>query len=157
WQRLGGLTRFPGGNLYLTWEDNRSGQPDIYAHQVNTSGADVWAANGVPVCTAARGQFLSSPAPLKDTPPFRLYGTGTDNRAGDARYVFVQRLDGSGASVWTPDGNTGTVLSLVISVAGPDRVRLVWEGPSGVDATIYRRTANSGWRAMAQATSDASG
>src|SRR5262249_53763875 len=27
WQRLGGLTRFPGGNLYLTWEDNRSGQP----------------------------------------------------------------------------------------------------------------------------------
>ncbi|MBK6832482.1 MAG: hypothetical protein IPG92_17900, partial [Flavobacteriales bacterium] len=45
------------GTAIITWEDNRSGAGlDIYAQRLNSSGAILWMANGVPICSAIDSQ-----------------------------------------------------------------------------------------------------
>ncbi len=157
WQHLDGLTRDPSGDEFLTWEDQRGGQPNIYAQRVNTSGASVWAANGVQVCGATRGQFFSTIAQYKAASPARLFVAWTDDRAATERYVFLQRLDLAGNSQWTPDGVTRTTLAMVSTSAETDRVRLVWFASDHVAATVYRRTEDQDWQPIGEAASDGTG
>jgi hypothetical protein len=44
------------GGAFVAWDDNRSGNYDIYAQRVNASGAVQWAANGVVLCNSAGDQ-----------------------------------------------------------------------------------------------------
>src|SRR5207344_2430450 len=83
WQYLGGLTRDASGNTYYTWSDQRSGEPDVYAQKLNSSGVSQWTADGVLVCAAPRGQFGAAVAPWKPSTPCRVYTAWTDNRAGN--------------------------------------------------------------------------
>jgi hypothetical protein len=41
------------GGAIITWEDYRSGAPEIYAQRVSPAGAIQWTANGVPVRTGS--------------------------------------------------------------------------------------------------------
>jgi hypothetical protein len=156
-EHLGGLTRGPSGNAFVTWSDERSGQPDIYAQQIDPSGVDIWAANGVPVCGAARGQFVASLAQMKNASPLRLYTGWTDNRTGDARYVRLQRLDTTGSPQWGPDGVTRTELALVSAEASAERVKLTWHASEAVRAMVYRSAAEGEWLALGEASSDGTG
>jgi hypothetical protein len=157
WQVLGGMTRHSSGNVFLTWDDQRSGQTDVYAHHVNPSGVQIWPTNGVVVSDEARGQYFSSLAPWKNATPTRFYYTWTDNRAGDQRYVYMQRLDNTGASQWTADGVTGTELALVSTEADAEHVRLVWHAFGSVAATVYRSTTDQDWTPLGEVYSDGSG
>jgi hypothetical protein len=157
WQHLNGLTRDPSGDEFLTWEDQRDGQPNIYAQRVNPSGTPQWAANGVLVCGETRGQFFASIAPYKADSPARLFVAWTDNRAATERYVFAQRLDLSGASQWAADGVTRTTLSMVSASAETDRVRLEWSASDQVTATVHRRTEIEDWRQVGDVVSDGVG
>jgi hypothetical protein len=157
WQDLGAITRDAGGNVTLIWTDERSGQSDIYVHRVDSSGNDVWDADGKVVCNLSRGQYFGVIAPWKSAVPERLYVGWTDNRAGDARYVHVQRLDSNGDPQWTPNGVTRTVLALVSAEASAQRVRLEWHASASVAATVYRRAADADWTAVGVAQSDGVG
>ena len=106
WQYLDGLTRDASGGPYLVWDDQRSGQADIYAHHFNSSGVPQWTANGVAICSAAGGQYLATVAPWRAATPGRLFVSWTDDRTGSGRYAYVQRLDDAGATQWTLDGLT---------------------------------------------------
>jgi len=44
------------GGAIVTWFDSRSGNQDIYAQRVDTSGTALWTADGVALCTATGGQ-----------------------------------------------------------------------------------------------------
>src|SRR5438874_1919833 len=44
------------GGAIVTWQDFRSGTPDIYAQRINSSGAVQWTSDGVALCTAASEQ-----------------------------------------------------------------------------------------------------
>jgi hypothetical protein len=152
------VTRNSGNILLLAWADSRSGgQPDIYAHQIDLSGAPVWAANGVLVTSAAHGQYYASLAPYKTAAPVREYVAWTDNRVGDTRYIFFQRLDSNGATQLGADGTTPTTLAMVSATAETDRVRLMWYASEHVAATVYRRTADQDWSPIGEASSDGSG
>jgi hypothetical protein len=157
WQLLDGLTCDSAGDAYLTWEDERGGQPNIYAQRVDNTGAPQWTADGVLVCGATRGQFFSSIAPWKAAAPGRVFVAWTDNRAGNARYVYVQRLDTAGATQWTIDGVTSTSLAMVSASADADRVRLEWYASQSVDATVYRRAENQDWVRVGHVLSDGTG
>ena len=157
WQYLDGLTRDASGGPYLVWDDQRSGQVDIYAHHFNSSGVPQWAANGVAVCSATGGQYLAAVAPWRAATPGRLFVSWTDDRMGSGRYAYVQRLDDAGATQWTLDGLTSTRLAMVSASADPQRVQLLWYASTEVVATVYRRSSGADWVPIGQATSDGTG
>ena len=160
-QRLGGLTMDTGGDIYLAWWDMRSGLPDIYAQRVNSAGTAQWAANGVQVCGASRGQYFASLGQWVSASPAREYISWTDNRLGDQRYIYLQRLDGAGTPQWTGNGIVGTKLALVSATAEPDRVELEWYSAANVSATVERLAVSDAlgddWVAVGNATSDGTG
>jgi len=158
WQTLGGVTRIAGGDLVLTWSDERAGQPDIYAQRMSPAGSPVFAANGIDLTPVARGQFAPVLAPWKTAAPERLYLAWTDNRAGDTRYAYAQRFDLNLAAQWTSDGVTDIAMSLVSATAEAGRVRLAWSVPAGASATVYRRADDDAvWASIGRETSDGSG
>jgi hypothetical protein len=44
------------GGAIITWEDMRSGNNDIYAQRVDSSGVALWTTDGVPICTEKHNQ-----------------------------------------------------------------------------------------------------
>ena len=89
-----------GGGI-IVWRDARNGTNyDIYAERVDGSGANQWALNGIPICTAAGDQ--ESPQIINDG----LRGgiiAWTDNRNGN-KDIFAQHIDIAGTIQWPADG-----------------------------------------------------
>jgi len=89
------------GGAVIAWEDNRSGNWDIYAQRVDDSGNVQWTINGVAVSTAADSQYFPVIAPD---------GTGGaiiawfDYRSGTDYDIYAQRVDASGTALWTTNG-----------------------------------------------------
>ena len=52
----------PGGAI-MVWYDNRSGDDDIFAQRIDTSGALLWTPDGITVCaeTDYQGEVLAVP------------------------------------------------------------------------------------------------
>lgn len=80
------------GNTIITWWDNRSGNYDIYAQKINSSGVDQWTANGVPVTTNASTQYLAGIATNGDC---GFVSTWADNRSGWDIYASNVNSDGT--------------------------------------------------------------
>ncbi|MDD3642300.1 MAG: FlgD immunoglobulin-like domain containing protein [Candidatus Krumholzibacteria bacterium] len=88
------------GGAVIVWEDWRNGNVDVYAQRIDAAGYVWWAYDGVGACTAANNQVWIRPVP--------------DGMGGvitafmDLRNVnydiYAQRMDGSGAVVWTSGG-----------------------------------------------------
>jgi hypothetical protein len=110
------------GGLIVTWTDLRNGGWDVYAQRLNAAGEPMWAPDGIPVCIA-RG----------DQDPLLMVSDGAggavvvwhDYRCGSS--VYAQRIDVSGAPVWSPNGVPVTVTS-----AGQWDPRAVPDGAGGV-------------------------
>ena len=91
------------GGALVVWVDTRSGESDIYAQHLVSSGnvAPGWPADGVPVCLA-RG-FQDRLAMVSD-------GSGgliiawQDYRAGSHGTVYSQRVTSTGEIAWQADG-----------------------------------------------------
>lgn len=129
------------GGAIVAWQDNRAALPDIYAQRVNSSGAKQWTADGVSVSTAIGTQQL--PVAIADNAGGAII-LWEDLRASVFNTdIYAQRLDGSGAGLWTPQG-------LALTAAGTDQVRpfittdgvdgiiAAWEdGRSGLSSDIY--------------------
>lgn len=88
------------GGAIITWEDMRGGNYNIYSQRVDASGAALWTANGVAICTATGAQI--DPAILSD-------GAGgaiicwRDQRDSYNR-LYAQRVNADGGALWTADG-----------------------------------------------------
>ncbi|HET6349759.1 MAG TPA: T9SS type A sorting domain-containing protein [Candidatus Krumholzibacteria bacterium] len=89
------------GGAVVSWEDLRNGNYDIYAQRIDASGAVQWATDGVAACTAGSGQYN-----------VRIASDGTggaivtwdDLRSTTFNHIYAQRIDASGAVVWTTNG-----------------------------------------------------
>jgi hypothetical protein len=84
------------GGAVVAWEDNRSGNYDIFAQRVSTGGVVQWAANGVALCTAT-GDQTSSAITLNGGAPGET-GSGAivawrDGRNGGLTDIYAQRVD----------------------------------------------------------------
>jgi hypothetical protein len=88
-----------GGVIYV-WEDNRSGNTDIYAQRVNANGVGLWTASGIAVCNLATTQ--TAPQLCTDGAGGAII-TWMDYRGGGAD-IFAQRLNSSGTALWTLNG-----------------------------------------------------
>lgn len=85
------------GGAIITWEGYRG----IRAQRVNADGDTLWAANGINVCTDVPSQW---------TPKLVSDGSGgaiiawRDNRITGEYYIYAQRVDADGDTLWTADG-----------------------------------------------------
>jgi FlgD Ig-like domain len=113
------------GGAIVTWRDSRSGNLDIYARRVDSSGVPQWTNDGVALCTAANDQYF--PGIVSDGAGGAIIAW-TDERAGFD--IYAQRVNASGAAQWT--GN-GVLLGATIDSLDPNP--LVADGAGGAIVT----------------------
>jgi hypothetical protein len=125
------ITADGAGGAFVSWQDARDGDPDIYAQRVSAAGAALWGQDGVPVCTAPDEQL---------TPRMVADGSGgailvwDDYRTLNAD-VYAQRLNASGAMLWPAGG-----VALCTDLAEQYSACMVSDGAGGaiVTWTDYR-------------------
>ncbi|MEP7141525.1 MAG: hypothetical protein ABI707_01585 [Ferruginibacter sp.] len=106
------LTDGNGGAIFV-FDDGRNDDinftnNDIFAQRVNSSGATMWAANGVAITTAAGNQFLNNV--ISD-------GSGGIVAAfkQEDNQLFTQRITAAGTASWTTNG---VAISMATAQAG---------------------------------------
>jgi hypothetical protein len=135
------------GGAIIAWEDRRNGfsNVDIFAQRVNAAGAVQWAANGLPVSTAANDQLL--PVITTDGVNGAIVAW-TDSRATDQE-IFVQRMLAPGMPMWATDGVALTNVAGIqgrpsIATDGASGAIVAWEdGRTLADNDIYARRVNA--------------
>lgn len=129
------------GGVIVVWYDLRAGvgNSDVYAQRLNGSGSPQWTTNGVPVCTETGNQSL--PEIISDGSGGAIVAW-TDQRSAAA--IYAQRLDASGARLWTPSNgvelstppNIQNLPKLVPDGAGGALVS--WQDISASDVHVRR-------------------
>ena len=90
------------GGAIFAWHDFRlASSSDIFAQRLDALGRRCWAADGVPVCTAANVDTLG--AMISDGSGGAILVWG-DYRLGSDQNIFAQRVDGAGSMLWPVDG-----------------------------------------------------
>jgi hypothetical protein len=135
------ITSDGAGGAIITWADNRSGNYDIYAQQVNASGVVQWAANGVAICTATGDQF--SPTIVSDGAGGAIV-TWEDN----GLYVHAQRVNASGAVQWAAGGIILSTASSYVQNSrsisdGAGGAIVTWEGYNGANWKVYAQRVDA--------------
>jgi len=119
------LTSDGAGGVILVWYDNRPGTyADIYAQRLDASGTPQWAAQGTPVCTAAYQQTYGVALADGSGGAFIAWN---DYRSGSEFDIYAQRLNASGAPLWTADG-----VAVCTAANHQDMPVLVSDGAGGV-------------------------
>jgi hypothetical protein len=127
------------GGAIIAWSDTRSGGYDIYAQRVDASGAPLWMADGVAVCTDGSDQTEPDVAPDGAGGAIVAW---SDGRNPDAD-VYAQRVDASGTPLWTTDGvaictETGDQGATRIVADGAGGAVIVWaDDRGGIDYDLY--------------------
>lgn len=114
--------------MFVTWEDARSNNDNIYAHHLDSTGFPVWQQNGIAVCTAIGAQL--EPQMVRDT-------TGGvilcwQDQRGATVDLYTQHVDFEGNPVWNGDGlplcsSSGSQLYPSLVTDGTGGAIAVWE------------------------------
>ncbi len=122
------------GGAIITWQDERSGDCNVYAQRVDEEGSAQWTADGVAICTAAAHQL---------TPQVISDGAGGviiawyDGR-GDSYDIYAQRADAEGSAQWTADG-----VAICTAAANQSTPHVVSDGSGGAIIAWYDRRSDS--------------
>ena len=112
------------GGAIITWEDNRSGNYDIYAQRINASGIAQWTVNGVVVAAAVGNQFF--PDLLSDGSGGAIV-TWYDYRNGSANAdIFAQSINATGLMQWAVNG-----VALCLAVDNQNNPKIVTDNSGG--------------------------
>jgi hypothetical protein len=117
------------GGAIICWQDEYSGNANVFAQRIDASGAFQWPPSGVPICVATNNQTN-----------IRLVSDGVggaiaawrDYRNGVEADIYAQRVNHAGSTLWTYNGvaictahntqNIGTAIS-----DGENGAIIVWE------------------------------
>jgi hypothetical protein len=94
------ICRDGSGGAIITWQDNRSGNWDIYAQRIDTTGMVQWTTNGVAICTASGNQINQQ---ICSDGVGGAIITWQDYRGGNWK-IYAQRINATGMVQWTSDG-----------------------------------------------------
>jgi hypothetical protein len=126
------------GGTVIVWQDNRSGNYDIYAQRISANGTAQWTADGVAICTATGAQ--SSPAIVNDNTDGTII-VWQDERNGTAR-IYAQRINAAGTVQWEPNGVAictagGAQSSPVVEWDDAGGATIIWQDERSGNADIY--------------------
>jgi len=111
------------GGAIIVWVDGRNGTSDIYAQRLNAQGTALWAAGGVPVCTAASSQSLVVAAADGVGGVVMAWEDARSSGTGD---IYGQRLNSSGTALWAANG-----AAICTATSYQMRVRVLADGSGG--------------------------
>lgn len=130
----------------ITWQDSVSGNWNIYAQRINSSGALLWSAGGVAVCTAANDQ--KNPR-IEVSSPGESIIVWQDKRNGNDYDIYAQKLNASGAAQWAVNGvavcnAADTQNNPKIESDGAGGAIIGWaDKRNGSDYNVYSQRLNS--------------
>lgn len=134
------------GGVFITWQDSRSGEFDIYVQHVDGSGTPLWGANGLAICTATNAQ--TNPVIVSDGAGGAIVAW-LDLRAGGYQ-VFAQRVNGAGVAQWAANGIAlcavlGSKSGLEAIADGAGGLIAVWSDTRccGTGIDVYTQRANA--------------
>jgi len=130
----------------IVWEETYRGNSDLYAQHVDGTGAELWAADGVAVSTAAGSQ--SVPAAVSDGAGGVIVAWGDSRNAPDPSDIYAQRLNASGVPQWTANGvalctATDFQLQPKIVTDGAGGAVVAWGDDRSGASDIYARRITS--------------
>ena len=141
------ITSDGSGGAIITWEDDRSGNSDIYARKVDAGGNPQWTAEGVGIRTTS----LNSAA----NPQITSDGSGgaiitwQDVRSGKWD-IYAQKVDAGGNPQWTAEGvgirttssNNASIPQIISDGSGG--AIITWEDRRSGKSDIYARKVDAG-------------
>jgi len=132
------------GGAIIAWEENRSGNWDIYAQKVSSGGVAAWTANGVAICTATSTQQY--PQIVSDGSGGAII-TWHDFRGTDYD-IYAQRINSTGTAQWAANGvvistasNTQQYPQMISDGSGG--AIITWKDGRGGTYDIYAQRVNS--------------
>ena len=91
------------GGTILTWFDDRSGNKDIYAQKINSTGAVKWADNGISICIMHSGvEYFDTPQMINDGSGGAIIAW--DDNRGISLDIYAQKIDSNGQIKWMTNG-----------------------------------------------------
>jgi hypothetical protein len=118
------LTSDGSGGAIITWFDRRfSNDGDIYAQRINSSGSDLWTADGVIICNETN---------IQTKPVIASDGAGgaviawDDQRSGGSYDVYTQKVNSSGVVQWTSNG-----VAITTKIGSEEQSRIISDGSGG--------------------------
>ncbi len=120
------------GGAYVIWVDGRSGDADLYAQHLTSTGAPAagWSSDGRALCTARYAQYQLSAC--ADGAGGALVAW-QDYRAGHSGDIYVQRMLATGEPAWGTDGIA------VASDSADDAVPTLAADGSGGALVVWQR------------------
>jgi hypothetical protein len=150
------------GGAIITWEDYRSGNPDIYAQRVDATGSVLWAYGGISICGTTGDE--EAPQVVPDGAGGAIIAWRTAD-GGDSD-LWLQRVDPSGDMLWPAPGvavctTSGDWRDARLEADGTGGAIITWEDYRGDNSDIYaQRVDGSGavlWTPGGEAICTASG
>ncbi len=100
-QRYSYIVEDGAGGGFMVWEDDRSGNLDVYAQRIDADGNIMWTASSVPVCTSSGDQMRPT---LVSDGAGGVIVVWYDRRSGSHYDAYAQRLDSAGNILWAVNG-----------------------------------------------------
>ena len=89
------------GGAIITWEDRRTGDYDIYAQRIDSSGNSLWVANGTAICIETQIQWTVMMCSDDDGGAIIAW---SDERVWSNFEVYAQRINSTGDVQWDTNG-----------------------------------------------------
>ncbi len=152
-QRNPKLQQDASGGAYITWQDNRNGDYDVYAQRLSTSGVRVWGDAALQVTSVLDDQ--NNPKIDPDYVSGGVYICWADQRSTTNNDVYCQRIDSLGNFLWPMNG-IGVCVAAddqsavdLLSNTGINGVIVVWKdnrtGTTDIYAQHLNQTGTSLW------------
>jgi len=136
------------GEWIVVWRDDREGadSSDVYAQKMSLIGDPLWAANGIPVCTAALDQ--QSHQVVADCCGGAIVAWEDDRAGLGSGNIYVQRVSSGGDVSWTTDGvavctASGSQTWVRLASDGYGGAFVVWQDPRSGNNDIYAQYISS--------------
>ncbi|NHI95065.1 MAG: hypothetical protein EAX96_21420 [Candidatus Lokiarchaeota archaeon] len=88
------------GGVIVTWQDNRTGQNEVYLQRINSIGQLLWGASGI---KAAEVSSVKEDPQIVKTSDGNIFVVWDDTRNAD-KDVYTQKLDIEGNKLWGANG-----------------------------------------------------
>jgi hypothetical protein len=139
------ITDGTAGGSIVAWSKFDGVSSDIYAQRINTSGAQNWDSNGVPICTANNVQ--TNPKIIQTNTGGAIIAW-EDNRTNSGMDIYAQKVNATGNILWSSNGiavctsqYNQTALNIVSDNLGG--AYLVWEDERSFNKDIYAQKIDS--------------
>lgn len=138
-QTIPGIISDGAGGAIISWVDGRGGDLDISAQRASGTGAVLWHADGVPVCTAP---FAQQEVEMVPDGAGGAIIAWTDGRASEIGDIYAQRMSPQGMARWTLDGvavctATGPQAEPAITADGYGGAIVAWQDARSGSPDIY--------------------